>query len=273
MSLKRFYIFTGKGGVGKTALSLAFCSHLTENKQNCLYIYFQNNKIQAKNTNTADKQLEQMAMDLGFKTLGLDLMACSQEYIANKLKSENIAKWIIKTPFFQSLVNMIPGLSYVIYMGKILEMLVKDPTLTAVLDSPSSGHALTMLESTQNFNSIFKDGIIHEDTNLMLKELQTQDFFKLNIIALPTLLALHEAIELKTSIKNLANYDLEIFCNNCLNQFEQYELPDFLINKIKNENKALEEFEHLAQQEVPYNMGETPLQVIKELVPSMENLV
>ena len=152
MNTKRLYIFTGKGGVGKTTLSLAFARKLIEENKKCLYIYFENNKID--NKKVSSKELDQEATSLGIKKLGLDLLDCSQEYIGKKLKSDKIAKWVVATPFFQSLVNMIPGLSYVIYMGKILELLMEDPELTIVLDSPSSGHALTMFESTHNFNNI-----------------------------------------------------------------------------------------------------------------------
>ena len=31
--LKRFYLFTGKGGVGKTTLALSFCKFLEQNQK------------------------------------------------------------------------------------------------------------------------------------------------------------------------------------------------------------------------------------------------
>jgi arsenite-transporting ATPase len=268
---KRLYVFTGKGGVGKTALSLAFCKYLKSQNKKCLYTYFKNSKIESAQ-NSPDESLT-LANSLGVETLGLDLRNCARNYIAKKLNSKTIALWITKTPFFQSLLNMIPGFSYVIYLGQLLERMIDEPELIIVLDSPSSGHALTMLESTKNFNEIFQDGIVYEDTKLMLNILQRDDFTKVNIITLPTLLALHESQDLKSSIHDVFSYETRIHCNNCLNSFESDSLPEFLKSKIKNEEKALAENLDEITNQISYSMAQTNNEVIKDLVPSMQNLV
>lgn len=268
---KRFYIFTGKGGVGKTTLALSFCKFLESKNKKYIYAYIKNSKIDSS-SKPLDESIH-LAKELGINTLGLDLLDCSRGYISKKLKSKTIASWIIKTPFFQSLINMIPGFSYVIYLGQLLEMLVDDPELTITLDSPSSGHALTMLESTKNFNEIFQDGTVYEDTNKMLKVLQANDFTKINIITLPTLLAIHEGEELKESLNKVHNFSTDIYSNNCLNEYLNEELPDFLQAKIKNEKQAISENKEHIKNQIAYSMAHSSKEVIKDLVPSMQNLV
>jgi arsenite-transporting ATPase len=268
---KRFYIFTGKGGVGKTTLALSFCKFLEANNHKYLYAYIKNSKI--SDTSKSLNESLHIAKELGINTLGLDLLDCSKGYISKKLKSKTIASWIIKTPFFQSLINMIPGFSYVIYLGQLLEMLVDDPDLTIVLDSPSSGHALTMLESTKNFNEIFQDGTVYDDTNKMLKVLQSDNFTKINIVTLPTLLAIHEGEELKESLKKIHSFSTDIYSNNCLNDYLHNDLPDFLKAKINNENQAISENQEHIKNQISYSMAHSNKEVIKDLVPSMQSLV
>jgi GTPase SAR1 family protein len=170
-NLKRLYIFTGKGGVGKTTLSFSFTKYLqdihhnnTETKHKKVkYIYFKTSSLSDKET-TLDPMIAE-AETLGIQTIGLDLLESAEIYVGKKLKSLTLGKWIVKTPFFKAIVNMIPGFNYLIYLGQILEILNDNKDLTLILDSPSSGHALTMLESTHNFRDIFESGIIFDDTN------------------------------------------------------------------------------------------------------------
>jgi arsenite-transporting ATPase len=271
MNFKRFYIFTGKGGVGKTTLSLAFTKYLKDNNKKVKYVYFKTSKLGQDSVNY--NEVLDLANDIDIETLGLDLYESSKNYIGRKLNSKTIASWIIKTPFFKSLINMIPGFNYLIYMGQILELLDDDPNLILVLDSPSSGHAQTMLEATTNFNQIFQSGVIYDDTARMIKLLTAPDLVKINIISIPTLLALHEAKELKQNICSTFQYDIGTVCNNCLVSYKDLELPDFLIKKINNESEAIAENQELIKDQIPYLMSENPGQLVKDLGPSMQNLV
>jgi arsenite-transporting ATPase len=265
-SFKNFYIFTGKGGVGKTTLALSFCQYLASQKEDYLYIYFQS---QSSKPTSLEKHLKENEIT----SMPLHLMDCAERYISKKLNSKTIAHWIVKTPFFASLINMIPGFSYVIYLGQILEILLKDPKKIIVLDSPSSGHALTMLESTKNFNDIFQDGIIYKDTNLMLNTMKSPGFTKINIITIPTQLAINESIELKEKIQNLENYDVEITCNNSMSEYDSENLPSALKEKIRNEKLALSDYTDRIHAQIRYSTASGSSEIIKDLVPSLQNLV
>lgn len=269
-SLKSFYIFTGKGGVGKTTLALSFCEYLKSLDKDYTYVYFGHNKIEDKTKQQFKKDKARNSSD---NVHALDLKECARGYIAKKLKSETIANWIIKTPFFSSLVNMVPGFSYVIYLGQILEILVSNPEKIIVLDSPSSGHALTMLESTKNFNEIFQDGIIYHDTKLMLDTMKKPGFTKLNIITLPTQLAINESNELKEKILLLENYQVDIICNNSLAPLLQDSLPLALKKKISNEIQAYENNAESISAQIPYSTKLTNSEIVKDLVPSLKSLV
>ena len=262
---KRLYIFTGKGGVGKTTLSLAFCKHLEAQNKKYLYTYIQSNKLELK-----QKGLTQQ-IPSEIKQLELNLKDCSKGYIAKKLNSDTIANWITKTPFYQSLINMIPGFSYVIYLGQLMELLEQDPELIIVLDSPSSGHTITMLEATKNFSQIFQSGPIYNDTQKMIERLESPNYVKINIICLPTLLAIHEGQELREELNKLHKFNIQILANNILTSYENENLPSFLLTKIKNEKEALHEEPHLAS--IPYSTAPTQTQILKEIVPMVQSLV
>jgi anion-transporting ArsA/GET3 family ATPase len=151
----RLYIFTGKGGVGKTTLAMAFTKFLESKKINVKYNCFHQNP---------ETSLESA---LALPTINIKIESSAEVYIGRKLNSTTIAAWIMKTHFFKALFQMIPGLGHMILLGHLIDELEKDPTLVIVLDSPASGHALTMFESTSNFKTIFKTGLVVKDIDRM----------------------------------------------------------------------------------------------------------
>lgn len=269
--IKRFYIFTGKGGVGKTTLSLSFSKYLSSENKKVQYTYFTNSKLEE--SPHIEKYKIAQYRELGIHINGLDLASCAQGYIAKKLNSKTIASWIIRTPFFTSLINMIPGFNYVIFLGQILQDLEDDPNLIIVLDAPASGHTLTMLEATRNFSNIFQNGAIFDDTNTMLNRMNEKDFLKINIITIPTLLSIQEAIELKDEISKSNTYEIEIYGNYSLKTHSNSDLPEFLTKKIENEQFALDSSTKLIPYNVDFMLSTSESSLIKDLAPSMKNLV
>ncbi|MBD66127.1 MAG: hypothetical protein CME62_13025 [Halobacteriovoraceae bacterium] len=268
---KRLYIVTGKGGVGKTLNALSLTSYLQSQNKKAKLVFFSNSKLDPKAVEYSEVKL--LADQANIDYLGLELIESCRQYIALKLKSQTIASWVIKTPFFKSLVNMIPGFNYLIYMGQILDDLSSDPDLIYVLDSPSSGHALTMFEATKNFNKIFSSGVLYNDTQKMLTYLRMPHFLKIIILTLPTSLAINEAMELKENLNNSENFDIDVVCNNTLMSFQSEQLPAPIRHKIENEAKALEQHKETIQQCIPFSLGSNTQELIKDLSPSMTQLV
>ncbi len=272
--LKRFYIFTGKGGVGKTTLSLAFVKHLSDQNKKAKYAYFQTSSI--GDTPTRSEAIVDEAQSLGIDCLPLNLNQSAEIYIGKKLKSQTLGKWVIKTPFFKALINMIPGFNYLIYLGQILELLNEDPSLIIVLDSPSSGHALTMLEATHNFRDIFQAGIVFEDTKKMIDLLYKENFMKLNIVALPAQMAINESIELEAKLQAIQKIETSLIVNNTykdINNIEGAALPDFLREKIENEKELCKKHEKQIDITIAHSIESTSQSLINSIVPSMKNLV
>lgn len=261
-NLSRLTVVTGKGGVGKTSVALAITKSLQSQGFKAIY----NNFDQYLNQNLID--------ELEIQYLHLTQNESAQKYIAQKLGSETIAKWIMLTPFFKSLLNMLPGLSHMILLGHIINMLEEDPDLYIVMDSPSSGHALTMFESSQNFKEIFRSGLLVQDIDRLQNFIFNNNNLKTIIVTLPTLMSFQESSELKESLnqRNIENVKIvlnDFFPHNELVIKEKNHLPDFLKTKYQLENEVLKEHEKEISGIIPHYNSISP----REVVWSMTHLL
>lgn len=267
---KRLYIFTGKGGVGKTTLSKSFVRYLNEHDHEAIYLTFKNQSLGERS------ETGETSMHKGIKQVSLELEDCARGYIEKKLNSKMIASGVVKTPFFRALINMIPGFNYLIYLGKILEMGKENPRLIVVLDAPASGHALTMVESTTNFQQIFGSGVIFDDTAKMLSRLNDPEYTRIHVVSLPSLMSWQEAKELKSGLNERTPVEVSITVNNCLYPLLEQDLeslPDSLREKTLNEKRLVEEHREQMQCILPHSLGPHPDAIELDLVGSLAKLI
>ena len=266
----RLYVFTGKGGVGKTTLSKAFVRNLVSLGHEAIYLTFKNQSMGENHSFGSDMSSS------GIREVALDLEECARGYIEKRLNSKLIASWIVKTAFFRALVNMMPGFSYLIYLGKILEMGKENPKLIVVLDAPASGHALTMVESTTNFQQIFESGVVFDDTMKMLSRLNDPEYTKFNVVSLPSLMSWQEAVELRKGLKERTPVPVTMTINNYLYPLLENDLgdlPGVLRDKAMNEKKLVSENENDVQCILPHSLRHSARDIEADLVGSLSKLI
>lgn len=258
---KRLLVTTGKGGTGKTSIALALAYHL--HNKNKKVLFYQSQVDQGINT----------AKELGIPTLELDLYDSTEEYIARKLGQKTIAHWIMKAPFFKSMLDILPSLGDMILLGHLIDILEKDPEITLVMDAPSTGHTLSFFESPFNFKKIFKTGLLANDVDRMINFLTKKETLHFFIIALPSSMAVQESEELKYQLTELGFENNEIIINNLLAansvlMEHHHDLPEFFHKKIELENKAITKLENNLL--IPFIFGRSNSELVKT-VSSMLN--
>jgi arsenite-transporting ATPase len=229
---QRLIIISGKGGVGKTIFSLALAKHLSKTRK-ILYNNFDQDPP------------GRICEGLKIPYLKLEENKSLKSYITKKLGSKTIASWVIKAPFFTSLFQIIPGLRNLVFLGHIIDLLLEDPDLTIVLDCPSSGHALTLFETPINFKEILRKGPLVKDILVIEEIIHDPKFCRTFILFLPSLLAFHEAEELRTGLVSLNLEGPELILNGSFSNMPgipKEELPPFLREKSHMEKLVLDEY-------------------------------
>lgn len=240
--MKRIYWVTGKGGVGKSLYSVALAKYLNSINQNTIYVSAENDAP------------HELLSAIEIPSLDLSADKSSELYISMKFKSKVIAKAIVSTPFFKSIFNILPALGNLMFLGHLVHLLEKDPTLTIIVDMPASGHALTLIESSFLFERIFKTGVIFKDIINIHDFLYAKRNLELVILTLPTLMAIEETVELQASLKERGLENISLVLNNLLSlaKFDIELLPANVKEKIQQEEIIVKTFEQHISKQLPY---------------------
>ena len=271
----RLYLFTGKGGVGKTLSSLA-CAHLLQGSgHHVLWVDLDSLSPQLPSPDHQSHQ-HRLCQSLAIPHHRPELFACFEHYIQSKLRSRRLAKLISHNKFFQSLIRVVPGISYLAYLSQLVSMLEADPALTIIVDSPSSGHALMMMESGQNYRQIFRSGLLFNDIQRTFAFLHAPQNLRILIGHIPSQLALSEGGELQAALKRLQFSDLQLFLNCSLalsiDGIEE-ELPPYLKQRIQLEYQLNEQYHYPWAARFPYLSNSNDGEKIKALAPYCKDLI
>lgn len=264
MKFKDLYIVTGKGGVGKSLTSLALTKSITEldQKKNVYYFSFEQNADQ-----TLIKKLK-------LNTVELTHLSSVQEYIARKLNSKTIAKWIVSTSFFNALFDMVPSFGQLIFLGHIIDLARKDENIV-IVDAPASGHLLSTIHSPKVFKDIFKIGPIANDIDKMHNFLTNEEHTQCVVVSIPTELAIEEGQELENELEEKYSLStVEILnCDLALNDFPPEDTPDFIKAKIEDQKKLKEKFKIEPDLIFPQIVVPTQEEQVEELVKIITNKI
>ena len=263
MPTKRLYLFTGKGGVGKTLSSLAFTHHLINSGHKALFVDFET------------KSQNQFCKQLSIPQEHLELFKNFERYVSSKLRSPLLAHWIMGNEFSRSLINAIPGMSYIIYLGHLLYLLKEDNQLIIVVDCPSSGHAMTMLESLRNYRQIFNSGSLFNDIETMQDFLSSPNSLQILICHIPSQLSLSEGRELKNHLQGLDLNDVQMLLNSSLSLAicdQGEKLPSYLHHRIQLEEELEQIYCTEWKVKIPYLSDSNDLEKIKSMAPYFKDL-
>ena len=244
-SLKRKIIFfTGKGGVGKTAMAWATALALQRQKQ----------RVKVVSWSPFNNPSENSALkDFGIPWEQLDSVSCFKEYALKTLKFEKFFDAVFDNKILKAFIGAAPGLPETVIAGKVWDLFDRAEQDTLIVDLPATGHALSFFKSPMGIEKMFASGFVHRQAG------QICDMFidpraRLDIVTLPEEMPILETQQFVESALNLAQFPLGfLLVNQCTPDFPipnplpkelSREVTDCLIdhqNRVRRETLVLKE--------------------------------
>jgi anion-transporting ArsA/GET3 family ATPase len=206
---RRLLIVTGKGGAGKSVLSLALAHRLSAAGRRVWLVELGRKR---------DREFTRLPGLVGKDKLGheptevtlpgtkekilvsvLDPTTSLAEYVDLKLPTGGLAGILLNNRVTASFLEVVPGLPDLVQLGKLWYALTqaKNGPDVVVLDAPATGHALALLRAPENFRRITRMGPIYKDALQMTEFLADEKATGIVLAALPEEMAVKETQELQ----------------------------------------------------------------------------
>jgi anion-transporting ArsA/GET3 family ATPase len=182
---RRLLFVSGKGGVGKTAVSQAVALALARRRRRTLWVAFED-------PTRPTGELTSVAPNLWH--LNCDAERAFEEYAALKIGTLRLTQLFVRNRLMRYLSKAAPGIHELVLVGKV--WYERDHFDHVVVDMPSTGYGLAMFQSVENFARLFHGGPLHRDAEAMLRTFGDASQTGQLIVALPEEMPLRESLEL-----------------------------------------------------------------------------
>lgn len=146
---EKIHFFTGKGGVGKSTLSVAFARELANAGHKTLWLEFSQTPTQ-KHFPEVQLEFKPQQVSENLSVASWNGEDCLQEFVRHSVKLRMIFEAFYRSKAINALIKAAPALREISFLGYLTSHLRQnEPSLDfdqVVVDAPSTGHFLACLK-------------------------------------------------------------------------------------------------------------------------------
>jgi anion-transporting ArsA/GET3 family ATPase len=197
-------IVTGKGGVGKTTVSVALGMRAAaEGKRTivCEVAAQENASRMFEHTTVGFHEVE---LEENLWAISIDPDESMREYVLLQLKVRAMRDMLFRSRIFNYLAAATPGLKELVTIGKIWELAQLDRKVksgrkydTVIVDAPATGHGVGFLQTPRTFANIARVGPIHSQAQTLDNFITDHKNTGVAIVALPEEMPVNESAALE----------------------------------------------------------------------------
>lgn len=203
VEMQKIAIFTGKGGVGKSTLALAYAKHSARSGQRVLLLEFGNFSYFSHLYGLSESfQPQNIKPNLDIAIWRGE--SCLKEYIQFLVKIPQVANLFFENKLMKTLVNVAPGLKELALTGKLTSQIrnwgPNIPYDLIVLDCYATGHFLSLIRAPKAMSQIIEFGPMGDhsrEIDKCLRSSQVQYFVVSTCEQLPVV----ESLELMQALQ------------------------------------------------------------------------
>ncbi len=201
LSTRRVVIVSGKGGVGKTTVSVALSLAAARRGLRVLLCETQGAKRVPAIFGRPSKGYEPTHVATNLHTLSITPAAAIEEYALLQLHFNRLYKMVFRNRIMGPFVDAVPGLHDVVQLGKVWfaerDMENGRPRWDlVVVDAPATGHGLTMLGAPRAMMDLTRAGPFHDNAKLIADLVEDPRRTSLLLVATPEEMPVRETLDL-----------------------------------------------------------------------------
>ncbi|MGI8633511.1 MAG: ArsA family ATPase [Solirubrobacterales bacterium] len=164
---KRLLVVSGKGGVGKSTVSLALGMAAARGGKRTLVCEVSSQERASRVFGRADIGFSETEIDDNLWAFSIDPEEALREYVLLQIRVKAARDVLFRSKVFTYLADATPGLREMVTMGKVWELAQLDrkvkrarPYDLVIVDAPATGHGVGLLKAPKTFADIARVGPI-----------------------------------------------------------------------------------------------------------------
>lgn len=206
---KRLILISGKGGVGKTFVSLLLAQRAAHLKKRTLLVEMNSTDRIAPYFGLEAIGHNETALAPYITGINLNPQDCFEEYVLMRVHFKGIFDAFINNRFVTYFLNAVPGFNELLMIGKIYDL--ERQTIKKVsrkkqydliiVDGPATGHGVSAFEVPQIVHDTVKVGPLQKQSSKILKLLKNPQKTAFSVVTLAEEMPVVEATEMVHMIK------------------------------------------------------------------------
>ncbi len=212
--MKKLTFVSGKGGVGKTTVSLALALKAARNGQRVLLAEINSEEQVARILGRPPVGYQETTLLPNLIGLNIFPKKSFEEYVVSQLHSRVLYRTVFENRLVRNFMEGTPGLAELMTIGKIYSLCDRFDRI--VVDAPATGHCLALLQIAEIVASAVRIGPLRTNAETIDRRLKDPSQTGLVLVTLPEELPVSEALEMRQHLDERFPQMLEAVV---LNQF------------------------------------------------------
>ena len=207
--LSRRLVFTvGKGGVGRTTVTLAMALEAARQGKRVLVVELEGARGLERAFEALRSSLPHTSATHRIRYLAVDGQAALEEYLGMIIPVQRLLRTIFDSAVYRYFVAAAPGLKELMAIGKIWfeadrSRSDEDAADLVIVDAPATGHSLQYLRMPQAALEAFPVGLVHSEAERVLRLLRDPAQTSVAVVSTAEEMPANETLEIFAGLQHI----------------------------------------------------------------------
>jgi anion-transporting ArsA/GET3 family ATPase len=204
---KRLVFVTGKGGVGKSTISIAMGLAAASRGKRTIVCEIGGQETASRVFRRAEVGFHEVEVAPNLWAISIDPDDSLREYLLLQLRVRAMRDMLVRSKIFNYLAAATPGLKELVTIGKIWELAQADRKVKkgreydlVIVDAPATGHGVGFLQTPRTFAAIARVGPVHSQAQELDRFITDHATTGVGIVAIPEEMPVNESASLEETL-------------------------------------------------------------------------
>ncbi len=257
----RLIFITGKGGVGKSAVTAALGTLLALSNKKTGIVELNETRM-GDFFNAKPPSYDGTSVQKNLTLFNLEAKECFEEYVSRILPKKFLM--LLKNRWVEHFIHAVPGLNEILLLGKIRSLLQEEGFDTLLIDAPATGHTVSLCDAPRIAMAALKHGSFKTMVLQIWEMLHDPQQTSFLLVTQPEESIVQETIELFSYLQDPLKLHWQgLIVNGVLHR--DASMPENLPNKVPPEAEPL--LEILQRENIEFEKQKRSIQELEKAIP------